>query len=289
MERSGQIDILDVIEIAKRRWKISLLGAAAVAALAVTYIYFFVPPFYVSKGTILSYGKESTPTGGAVQILSSFRIGTPKEEVVQWEALLKTDFVAEKVAKKFGVGRLNYTVKPGGSLLTVEVTSHRADLAPQIVSSLFDELSIYLQEISNQKAENTKKFFEARLKEAEQAMFRLEGQLGQLRVTQAQREQMIQSKVLALLREQFEMAQIEAKRSGENFFLVDPPQIPLKAAGPDTFKMTMTAFLASFFGLFLFLIVFDLFRRELSARRFEAKSMRVQPKPERGEKSSWAN
>jgi uncharacterized protein involved in exopolysaccharide biosynthesis len=82
-----------------------------------------------------------------------------------------------------------------------------------------------------------------------------------------QSEYLAQKAVTDFLRQQYEMAQIEAKRTESMFQIVDEPFVPYFRAGPDTKGNTLIAFAVSVLFSCLFILIVHRFKDSQSLPR----------------------
>lgn len=83
----------------------------------------------------------------------------------------------------------------------------------------------------------------------------------QSEISRTEREFTRVTQMLDLLNKQYELAQIESKRTDPMFIVVDPPYKPLKPLGASSRKQAIAGALIGFFISFLFMIFY---RRQLS-------------------------
>ncbi len=284
----GNLDLFEIVALASMRWKLAAIVAATMGLLIFSYTYFLVAPYYTSRGVILVPLKDSPggSMGGLSQAIAQFRGGSSSDELAQFEVLLKTERVTERIKERLGVKEIRAKWRTSGPTMIIESTQTDPVMAQKVVSELINELEASLVEISTKKAQANREFFEARLKEAEVAMVALERRLNDLRLSQGQREYSIQSKILSLLREQLEISQIEAKKEQKSFVVIDPPIVPADRSGPQRLKSAVTGTLATFLALLLGLIVWDLVQRERQVRRTYSRGVGAK---DRGGSGAWAN
>lgn len=265
-------NLLDLIAVLKANlWKILLTGAVS-AGIVFAVNKFFISPYFVATTTIVSNSKDSLPIGGAVtQALVQAAGGASNSELLQYEKILKTRALAKKVAEKMQMPPTesfpNLSLRLDGPALELSYKSSDPIMASNILQNFLDALTEAIQTKSASRAYSAEIFVKERLKEAEDALREFEKKILQLKFSQANREYQIQTKVVSLLREQYELAQIETKKQQQAFWVIDPPTPPTKRAGPQTASNTL---IAGFLGLCLSALGFVLF----AAFRQETQKLR---------------
>jgi len=264
------IDVFEVLAIVRRKWAFVLLSSLAVAAAYGGLQYFNNSTYFASRATILVGNADVGINLGA---LSQFlpRAGSSNSQMGQFEKMLKTQsisrIVQEKLSHQKELGRqLRFIVKTDAVSLEIEFRATSPEFALVGAQAYLDALAEMVQEASTSKARANEAFVKARLNEAEAALAKLENRIPGMRLSEASREQQIQTKVVLVLREQYELAQIETKKQQQSFQVIDPPSIPRGPEGGWSVKPAFMIFVLMLFFSSILSVIGSYFLEEKKRR-----------------------
>ena len=176
-------------------------------------------------------------------------------------------------------------------IYTLSIETNEAKLSTDLVASLIDELDSHQREYNRRITSSTRQFIEERISstkkelESSEEILRVftdrnrrieNSPLLLLEQQRLEREVGVLTGVYTTLKQQLETTKIEEVKDSQYVIVIDPPEIPIKKAGPNRAKMVI---IAGVFGLALgimFGLLFEFFEKidSLELRKFQkAKSL----------------
>lgn len=188
-------------------------------------------------------------------------------------SILETRNLAERVVRKLGpekvlgksgdiesavkfLKRGAFTVELEAPKLILKLRLNNRQYGSEILSAYLEEFSLYLQEQATVAARRNLDFIRKRLQEAENSLQVFTEQSTNLKFLKRDLEIEVQTKVLALLREQLELAEIDAKKQEESFQVIEPPYAPNAPSGPYYPFIVV----AAFFSAVILVILYEVTR-----------------------------
>lgn len=184
------------------------------------------------------------------RILNSEFTNRDGDSVVPLEYLIPEEMAydrrLQKAYEKFRVGNLRVNYKPETGMTTIAVISTDPVLAANICNQIVVEFELYTYELLSENSDNYAGFIDERLTDVKARLDKSEKDLNDFmkmnRVTSSpaltlqfnrlQREVMLQQQLFVSLKEQFELAHIEAEKDISKIAVLDEALTPIAKFRP---------------------------------------------------------
>jgi uncharacterized protein involved in exopolysaccharide biosynthesis len=301
----------DIILVLARQIKIIVVAPVIFLIIALIYNTYYVIPIYKSKSKIIS--SSNTGGGSQISsIASQFGLSFPSSQnEITWvypeiiksrtlaKSILRRSFETQKLGHQktllqiltyeegvltvgidtlmnAGVNKLHgmIDVKQSGYFYDLTISAKEPKLARDIAIVLIEELHMHQKSYNKSKANDTRKFIDARIIETEKELQKAEEALKdfkdrnrrienspalQLEQQRFSREVSVLTSVFTTLKQHLETTKIEQVKESDYVIVLDPPVAPLYPSSPNK---RFVAILAVVFGLAVgvfFAFLLDLF------------------------------
>ena len=156
-------------------------------------------------------------------------------------------------------------------IFSLSTSSFEPELAANIITALIQELDTHQKEHNKAIASKTRHFIDDRIITVEKDLRNAEESLRDFTISNRRiensplllleqerlsREVTVLTGVFTMLKQQLETAKIEEVKESNYVIIIDPPEIPVIASGPNRRKMVIfSGFLGLFFGVLIALLV----------------------------------
>lgn len=139
--RDDEIDLLQLLKVLKKNWRLIVLSTLSVALLATIYTFIFIPKKYVSESTL--YLAPRVTADGQVDQAS---INTNNNLIKNYISIIEGDSILDSVAKKVGNNlsaaniktTLSVTNDANTQLIRIKSTTTDPQLSKDIVENVVD-------------------------------------------------------------------------------------------------------------------------------------------------------